>query len=151
MTVDSLRLEATVSAGGVVYREGERGIEVLLCGRERERLWALPKGTPEIGETLEETAVREVREETGLAVEIEEDLGTIEYRFARPAQGVLFDKTVHHFLLSPTGSGSLDTHDAEYDRVEWFEIDEAMRMMTHRSEEQIVRRALDAIEARDAT
>jgi ADP-ribose pyrophosphatase YjhB (NUDIX family) len=148
MTVDSLRLEATVSAGGVVYRTGSHGIEVLLCGRDRERLWALPKGTPQTGETLEQTAVREVREETGLAVEIEEDLGTIEYRFARPAQGVMFDKTVHHYLMSPTGTGSLDRHDAEYDRVEWFAIDDALRLMTHRSEAQIVRRALDAIEAR---
>ena len=56
----------------------------------------------------------------------------IEYAFARPAQGVRFDKTVHHFLMQPDGSGASTEHDHEYDRVAWFPIDEAFRVMTHR-------------------
>ena len=100
-----LRVEQAVSAGGVVYRRGEHGIEIVLCGRMHEGLWALPKGTPERGESIEQTALREVSEETGLGVEIVGDLGTIEYGFARPAQGVRFEKTVHHFLMRPDGSG----------------------------------------------
>jgi 8-oxo-dGTP pyrophosphatase MutT (NUDIX family) len=152
MTVDrELRVEQAVSAGGVVYREGEHGVEIVLCGRASERLWALPKGTPEYGESMRETAVREVSEETGLGVEIVADLGTIEYAFARPAQGVRFEKTVHHFLLKPDGRGSEDLHDAEYDRVEWFPIQEALRIMTHRNEMQVVHRAMDVIEAGAAT
>lgn len=148
MTVDrELRVEQAVSAGGVVYREGERGIEIVLCGRSSEHLWALPKGTPEYGESMRETALREVSEETGLGVEIVADLGTIEYGFARPGQGVRFEKTVHHFLLKPDGRGSEHLHDAEYDRVEWFPIEEALRVMTHRNEMQVVRRAMDVIEA----
>ena len=91
----SLRTEQATSAGGVVYRRTERGVEFLLCGRTSERLWALPKGTPEPGESLEQTALREVREETGLGVEIERELGTIDYTFTRPAQGLRLDKTVH--------------------------------------------------------
>jgi 8-oxo-dGTP pyrophosphatase MutT (NUDIX family) len=142
-----LRVEQTVSAGGVVFREGEHGVEIVLCGRVHENLWALPKGTPEPGESIEETALREVREETGLDVEIVEDLGSIEYGFARPAQGVRFEKTVRHFLMRPDGNGSVDAHDHEYDRVEWFEAGEALRLMTHRNEATIVRRALDVIDA----
>ena len=141
-----LRVEPAVSAGGVVFRRGEFGIEIVLCGRAAEALWALPKGTPERGETLPETALREVSEETGLGVVIVGDLGTIEYVFARPSQGVRFEKTVYHFLMEPSGVGSVNDHDGEYDRVAWFPVEEALRIMTHRNEAQVVRRALDAIE-----
>lgn len=143
-----LHVQQAVSAGGVVYRRGERGIEIVLCGRAAEGLWALPKGTPTHGESLRETAIREVCEETGLGVTIVGDLGTIEYAFARPARGVRFEKTVYHYLMEPSGSGSVSDHDGEYDRVEWFPAQEALRIMTHRNEVQVVRRALDAIEER---
>jgi 8-oxo-dGTP pyrophosphatase MutT (NUDIX family) len=139
-------VEPAVSAGGVVYRQGEHGMEIVLCGRSREGLWALPKGTPEYGEDLRETAQREVSEETGLGVRIIADLGTIEYEFARPSQGVRFQKVVHHFLMEPDGSGSVDVHDREYDRVEWFPVEEALRIMTHRNETAVVLRARAIIE-----
>jgi 8-oxo-dGTP pyrophosphatase MutT (NUDIX family) len=142
-----LRVEQTVSAGGVVFRRGGHGVEIVLCGRMHEGLWALPKGTPERGESIEETARREVSEETGLGVEIVADLGTIEYGFARPAQGVRIEKTVHHFLMRPDGTGDVERHDREYDRVEWFAAAEAQRLMTHRNEATIVRRALEVIDA----
>jgi 8-oxo-dGTP pyrophosphatase MutT (NUDIX family) len=142
-----LRIEQTVSAGGVVYRQGEHGTEIVLCGRTPEGLWALPKGTPEPGESRQETALREVSEETGLGVMITGELGTIEYGFARPVQGVRFEKTVYHYLMCPNGKGSVSEHDGEYDRVDWFPVEEALRVMTHRNEVQVVRRALDAIAA----
>ena len=141
-----LRAEHAVSSGGVVYRRGEHGIEIVLCGRIAEGLWALPKGTPKDGEALRETALREVSEETGLGVRIVGELGTIGYSFARPLRGVRVEKTVYHFLMEPTGIGSVDEHDGEYDRVAWFQAEEALRVMTHRNEVQVVRRALAAIE-----
>ena len=140
-----VRVDHTVSAGGVVYRLSEHGTEIVLCGRTHEGLWALPKGTPERGESIEQTALREVSEETGLGVEIVGDLGTIEYGFGRP--GVRIEKTVYHFLMRPDGSGRVENHDHEYDRVEWFAAEEALRVMTHRNEATVVQRAIEMVDA----
>src|SRR5437667_12742629 len=107
MTVrSSVRKVEAVSAGGVVYRRGEEGVEIVLCGRTADGLWALPKGTPERGESLHEAAVREVSEETGLSVSIVGALGSVAYQFRRPGQGEHIDKTVHYYLMRPTGAGS---------------------------------------------
>ena len=145
-----MRTKNAISAGGVVYRHGDHGIEVVLCGRSWEKLWALPKGTPDAGESLHETAEREVREETGLGVRIVADLGTIEYNFARPSEGVRYEKVVHHYLMVPDGTGSTAEHDHEYDRVAWFAAEEAARLMTHANERDVLRRALEAIDREDA-
>ena len=139
----ALRTEKATSAGGVVYRRAESGgIEVVVCRRTREDLWALPKGTPLPGESLRETALREVREETGLGVTIERELGTIEYEFVNAARGVRYEKTVHHFLLAPDGTGAIDEHDAEYDRVEWVSAADAVLLLTWPNEREVLRRAM---------
>ena len=93
-------MTSAVACGGVVYRLREGVVELALCGR-RTGLWALPKGTPDAGETLEQTALREVQEETGLEVEIEAPLGHIEYWFTLPGERV--PKRVYFYLMAPLG------------------------------------------------
>jgi 8-oxo-dGTP pyrophosphatase MutT (NUDIX family) len=132
------RTESATSAGGVVYRLTERGIEVVVCGRDSEEIWGLPKGTPEPGEDLLAAATREVREETGLEVRPEEKIGSITYWFVR--DDVRYHKTVHHYLFVPIG-GSVGAHDAEYDRVEWSTVDEACNRLSYPNEVEIVRKA----------
>ncbi|MFN8555873.1 MAG: NUDIX hydrolase [Dehalococcoidia bacterium] len=139
-----LAVEDLVSAGGIVYRIGANGPEVVLCGRLAEGLWGLPKGTPHKEETIEETARREVREETGLDVQIERKVGEIEYWFSRPDQGKRFHKRVHHYLMAPVG-GDVSLHDHEYDMVRWFPAGEAQQRLTHENEAQMLRRALDML------
>jgi 8-oxo-dGTP pyrophosphatase MutT (NUDIX family) len=134
-------IEDLVSAGGIVYRRGEGGIEVVLCGRPDRGLWVLPKGTPEKAETLEETARREVSEETGLQVRIERKVGVIEYWFTRAEVGKRFHKRVHHFLMVPVG-GDIANHDQEYDEVRWFPVKEAEQRLTFPDEKEILRRAV---------
>jgi len=146
-TGGSMRTESATSAGGVVYRVTERGIEVVIVGRTSEGIWGLPKGTPEPGEDLLAAATREVREETGLEVALEEEIGSIRYWFVR--EGVRYHKTVHHYLFVPVG-GSLDAHDAEYDRAEWFEVEEACRRLSYQNEVEIVRKAAEIVAQRVA-
>ncbi len=140
-----LPVEEAVSAGGVVFRRGPDGIEVVICGRTRDGVWGLPKGAPAPGESLEEAAVREVAEETGLQVRPLRKIGTIEYWFARPQDGVRVHKRVHHYLMEPVG-GSTDQHDWEYDRVEWVPLDEALARLTYKNEAEVVRKAAQLLQ-----
>jgi 8-oxo-dGTP pyrophosphatase MutT (NUDIX family) len=134
-----------VSAGGVVYRRAaEQGpVEVALVGRLRPKRWALPKGTPEVGETLEGTALREVVEETGLLGRIEQPLDQIQYWFVWG--GVRHFKTVHFYLMQMVG-GDTANHDGEYDVVEWFPIAEALRRLSYPNEARVVDKAQQVLE-----
>ncbi len=139
-----------VSAGGVVYRRAEDDgpVEVALVGRLRPKRWALPKGTPEVGETLEGTAVREVGEETGLLVRIERPLDQIQYWFVWG--GVRHFKTVHFYLMEMVG-GDTANHDGEYDVVEWFPIGEALRRLSYPNEARVVDKAQQVLVPGDDT
>jgi 8-oxo-dGTP pyrophosphatase MutT (NUDIX family) len=129
-------------------RDDGNGREVLLCGRSSDRIWALPKGTPEPHETIEETALREVREETGVEVEPDGLIGEVKYWFSRPQDGVRYYKTVHHFLLRAVG-GDPSLHDHEFDEVRWFPVQEALRLLTYRNEARILRQALELVDERE--
>ena len=129
-------------------RDDGNGREVLLCGRSSDRLWALPKGTPEPDETIEQTALREVREETGVEVAPDGVIGEVKYWFSRPQDGVRYYKTVHHFLLRPVG-GDPSLHDHEFDEVRWFSVQEALRLLTYRNEAKILRQAVELVDERE--
>jgi 8-oxo-dGTP pyrophosphatase MutT (NUDIX family) len=143
--VPVLRTARATSAGGVVHRAVDGAIQVLLVHRRAPVLWALPKGTPDAGETLEETAMRETREETGVDVAIESSLGSIRYFFVRGT--TRFHKTVHFFLMRPIG-GALELHDEEFDEVRWTPVEEALALMNHATERSVVERAVAMLEGR---
>jgi len=111
---------------------------VALVHRLKPALWALPKGTPIAGESLEETALRETREETGLNVEIEQPISSIRYFFVRGR--TRFAKTVHFFLMRPVG-GDLSLHDHEFDEVRWWPLEEAIELVTYPTERSVLERA----------
>lgn len=133
-----------MAAGGVVVRQGERGLEVVLAGRRSDDTWVFPKGTPDRGESVEEAALREVREESGLEVKLLAPLGSIEYWFALPGQRI--HKEVHFYLMEPTG-GDVSLHDHEYDEVRWFPVEEARERLSFETYREILDRALAAAEA----
>jgi bis(5'-nucleosidyl)-tetraphosphatase len=134
-----------VSAGGIVYGRDKGKTQIVICGRDSDGVWGLPKGTPEPGESLEETAVREVSEETGLEVRIVDKVGVIEYWFAR--EGIRYHKWVHYYLMEALG-GDTNNHDVEYDRVEWVDSRKALRRLTFKNEADMVAKVLKLIERR---
>jgi len=129
------------SAGGVVYRVDGEEIAIALASRRTRRgdlAWGLPKGLIEPEEGPSATAVREVREETGLDAEIVEDLGDISYVYVWDE--VRVRKSVRFFLMRATG-GDISKHDHEMEEVRWFPLDETPRTASFKSEREILARA----------
>jgi len=149
--VARLRTSTATSAGGIVVRY-ESGTPWLVVGsrrRERDgRTWTLPKGTPNAGESREETAVREVEEETGLKVRISGPLDSIEYTFVQSGRRI--HKTVHYFLMDPVG-GDLAGHDHEFDEVRWIPFEAAATMLTFETERALVATAAERLGALPTT
>ena len=136
------------SSGGVVVRErGCGAAEIVVCGFEAPPngvIWGLPKGTPEGAETREQTALREVREETGLQVSIRDFIASIEYRFARFTDGAACHKVVHFYLMRADG-GDLSLHDDEFDYVRWLPAAQALSVLTYDNEVQVVESAISLV------
>ena len=140
-----LRNATATSAGGIVVRYEAGRPQLVIGSRRRERdgrTWTLPKGTPKRGETTEETALREVGEETGLRVRITGPLDDIEYWFVQ--SGTRIHKTVHYFMMEPTG-GDLAGHDHEFDQVRWIDFAEATAVLTFETERALVARAAETL------
>lgn len=143
-----------VSAGGLVFRETGDLIETLLCARARPGYhgedapltWRLPKGTPERGETVEQTACREVQEETGVHVNVLAPITSIRYFFVGHDDGIRYDKTVYFYLMEPMG-GSTAEHDAEFDVVEWCSYEEAVDLLEYDNEREVLEAARSLIDS----
>jgi 8-oxo-dGTP pyrophosphatase MutT (NUDIX family) len=134
-----------ISAGGVVYRRSDDGIEVVLASRRTRRgelAWGLAKGGLEGDESLEDAAVREVREETGLLAEIEASLGETRYFYVW--ENVRIRKTVHFFLMRHTG-GDIDDRDDEMEEIRWFPLERALKRAAYRGERDVMGRAVELL------
>lgn len=147
------------SAGGLVLRNMRRAynprtnrvylsaVKVALIGRTDRRgrlLWSLPKGHIEDYETVPMTAVREVREETGIEGEVIKHLGTIDYWFL--SDGKRIHKTVHHYLLRFVG-GELSNADAEISEVKWVSLKDLPAHLSYADERKLARRATGVVAA----
>jgi 8-oxo-dGTP pyrophosphatase MutT (NUDIX family) len=143
--VARLRNATATSAGGIVVRYAEGRPQLVVGSRRRDRdtrTWTLPKGTPDPHETVEETALREVAEETGLQVRITGPLDSIAYTFVQSGRRI--HKTVHYFMMEPVG-GDLERHDHEFDEVRWIDFDEAPIMLTFQTERGLVAQAAERL------
>ena len=132
------------SAGGVVIDVHEGAARTALIAR-RNRAgrveWCLPKCHIEPGETLPETAAREVAEETGIVGRVLAELGIIDYWFAAGDKRV--HKFVHHFLLEATGGELTVDNDPDQEAIDvaWFPLDEVHQHLTFPNERRIAKAA----------
>jgi 8-oxo-dGTP pyrophosphatase MutT (NUDIX family) len=129
-----------VSAGGIVVGldgVGPRAAVIARVNRAGRLEWCLPKGHVEAGETLLETAVREIAEETGIRGEVVDSLGAIDYWFF--AEGRRVHKTVHLFLLEAIGGtiGVADDPDGEAIEAAWVPLGELTERLTFANERRV--------------
>lgn len=106
-------------------------------------LWSLPKGHIEQGETAEQTAIREVREETGIHGDVLASLGSIDYWFV--TEGRRVHKTVHHYLLRFSG-GELSADDVEVSEVAWVPLGELASRLAYADERRLAQVAGELID-----
>ena len=128
------------SAGGVVIRKSNNQTEVLICERFSENLIALPKGKPNEGEYEAATAIREVREETGINAIIKNKIKDIFYSFKSP-NGII-NKKVSFFLMEKI-DGEISNHDDEFDKVYWEKWDSALNKLSYQGEKDVLEKAIE--------
>lgn len=138
------------SAGGVAYRRDTTAglLEIALIATHEGARWQLPKGSVEEGESLLQTALREVEEEAGLQTVDEGFLKTIEYWYwdtYRKVAPELVHKQVDFYLLRMVG-GELSDHSYEVDGVGWFTPATIFQKLTFEGEKEVVRLALARLE-----
>ncbi len=136
-----------VSAGGLVISESNPSLIALISHKNRGGGldWVIPKGHVELGENYLQTAVREIREETGIESKILEKIGEISYSFKIGPKRI--KKTVHHYLLQQIG-GSLNAHSdptGEVVDVQWFDVGTLEEVLAHENERKIAQRALEIL------
>lgn len=134
------------SAGGVVFRKTGQGYEIVAVNRARHSDWSLPKGHIEEGETQEQAAIREVKEETGLDAKIIEPIGEVVYFFRRP-KGALVRKSVFHFLME-AANFDLSGPNWEVSEARWIAIEQAHTLLTYQNDVDIVKKARALLEKR---
>ncbi|MEN9747357.1 MAG: hypothetical protein RLZZ603_49 [Actinomycetota bacterium] len=142
------RVLETSAGGFVLAADGSNRVALIgRLSRSGRIDWCVPKGHPEGEETLEQAAVREVYEETGLEVEILQPLGQIQYEFS--AGPKLIAKTVHHYLFRQTGGDLTVEGDPDQEAVEarWFELEVLLSSLAHENERRIARGVIEWVES----
>ena len=137
-----MRTVREISSGGIVYRRYKERTEVALI-RTRGK-WRLPKGHVEEGEGLQETALREVSEETGLEGRVVAKIGDITYWYtnkSKEGETIRIFKRVYFYLIRCL-KGDVRRHDQEVEEARWFSIGQAVAKLSYPTERESMRKAV---------
>jgi len=125
------------SAGGIVFKKEHEQTMILLAQHSQHHGWVFPKGLigdHKKGESKENTAIREVEEETGVKASILKQLEPVTYWYVFDGQKI--KKTVYYFLMEYV-SGDTTHHDMEMENVEWLPVDEVENRLTYQSDKKV--------------
>lgn len=134
-----------VSAGGVVFSRNNGDLKVMLI-EDRYGRWSLPKGKQEQGETIEQTALREIREETGIIGKAISPIETIYYTYNHPEYG-LVHKEVHYFLVEKV-QGEVKVQIEEIRNVHWLDPLKAWKIqssMGYENNHSVLKKGLEML------
>ena len=124
------------ASGGVVWRRGRGGLEVVLVHRPRYDDWSLPKGKLDAGESWEAAALREVEEEVGMRCRLGEELAPVRYRDNKGR-----DKAVRYWLMEPEDDAAPFTPNDEVDEMRWTDVAAAAALLSYPRDAELVREA----------
>lgn len=141
-----MKTRERVSAGGVAFKTANDATEVVLIKTSSEGRWQLPKGHLDPGETSEQAALREVREEGGIDCELIAEIEKVDYWYVDRwgSEPVRTHKYVHFYLMKYVG-GSTDDHDDEVTEARWFDLKAAIESLAFPAEKAVVKKAAEMI------
>lgn len=127
------------SCGAVVFRNKDCNVQILLIKHVNGGHWAFPKGHVEKGETEEQTALREILEETGLAVRI--DTGYRQVVSYSPKKDVI--KDVVYFVAKADEGSSAVAQESEISQIKWVDMNSAVEYVSFENDKKVLLGAIE--------
>lgn len=142
-----MAIQTATSAGAIILREIDGKLKIALAQHQRSsKTWALPKGHVEPNETLEQAALREIQEETGLTnIQLISHLGSV-LRKSTKSNGDIVHKTVHYYLAYALSNNQSQTPlDESFTEVGWFSPEQVLELLPYEQDKDFLREHLDLL------
>lgn len=143
--IEKYKLLQEISAGGVVIKKVKDRDCYLVIHRNQMNDWSLPKGHQKKNESLQETAVREIRDETGIIAKPIKYLGKFTYSVTAEQKKIIFLRTVHWFLMKYKSGELRRKKSREVDKVIWAPFEKDFSFLTYDNDQKFIKLAKGAL------
>ena len=140
---------AELSAGAVIYKKKNSEISVAIIHRKKMNDYSLPKGHQTLGESLQKTLDREILEETGWTIEVEDFIKQMTYKVVNNDKKIEYWRNVYWFLARGLKETASFADPNEVDSLEWLPVDKAINKLTHENEKEVLVMAVDKLTGRN--